>query len=576
MHKTILITLAGILVFGSALSVSAATNQPSSTPTINQNVTVADLGVQNVGTLPTSKWYFFKEWRRDIQRLFIVNPVAKAEFELQITNEKAAELIEVQEGGKNDGEALRVALENYTKAHDKLSARLADVKESSNNPNVAKLLEKVGLKTAQQTALLNQVSERWHSDPYAEDSARKVSGGEVDITRITNALKNAQEKIQDTVIVAALKDTDIKQKAAIEIAHAEEAVAQAARIKAGLDTAGGMLANGASVIGGLVPGGAIISAAVSSVSQLGGHTAGGGAASSAYAKSATLQVTGSPGGAVQNRTDDGKDATSTASRHKLWLTSNFRLSELLTNAKDHLARAKKAFGEDSYGEAFGLAQSAEVMAVEASRISTNMTSERQTPKRDFGDRAVAGHKFNLEIDGVLIGSFEQGSGIEGNLGRSAPMPGDDTAAGNRPGRTKYANIVLKRGTVNDASLLEWHKKVLAGTTDRKSGSVIYLDREDKEILRYNFFEAWPVRLVGATTNPQGTGYTIEQLELEVGRIEKTGVATHPVRSPGGLKDTLQTQVIKVPPPIPEPKPRSIPENSIESNPVHSPEGRSSQ
>ena len=186
---------------------------------------------------------------------------------------------------------------------------------------------------------------------------------------------------------------------------------------------------------------------------------------------------------------------------------------------------------------------------------------------------MAGHKFNLEIDGVLIGSFEQGSGIEGNLGLSAHIDGADTTAGNRPGRTKYANIVLKRGTVNDASLLEWHKKVLAGTTDRKSGSVIYLDREDKEILRYNFFEAWPVRLVGATINPQGTGYTIEQLELAVGRIEKAGVVAQPVRAPGGLKDTLQTQVLKVPPPIPEPKPRSIPENSIESSPTHSTEGR---
>ncbi len=45
------------------------------------------------------------------------------------------------------------------------------------------------------------------------------------------------------------------------------------RMKAGLETAGGMLANGASVVGGLVPGGTILSAAVSSVSQLGGGRA---------------------------------------------------------------------------------------------------------------------------------------------------------------------------------------------------------------------------------------------------------------------------------------------------------------
>lgn len=39
--------------------------------------------------------------------------------------------------------------------------------------------------------------------------------------------------------------------------------------------------------------------------------------------------------------------------------------------------------------------------------------------------------------------------------------------------------------------------------ERKSGSVIYLDREGNEVLRFNFFEAWPVKIQKA---PAGSSY----------------------------------------------------------------------
>src|SRR3989338_1352335 len=56
-----------------------------------------DLGVPDPGVLPTSPFYFVKEWRRGITRLFTFNPIKKAELELTILNEKAAEAQEVEE-----------------------------------------------------------------------------------------------------------------------------------------------------------------------------------------------------------------------------------------------------------------------------------------------------------------------------------------------------------------------------------------------------------------------------------------------------------------------------------------------
>ena len=67
------------------------------------------------------------------------------------------------------------------------------------------------------------------------------------------------------------------------------------RMKAGLETAGGVLANGANIVGGFVPGGQILSAAVSSVSQLGGHSTPG-SVGQAYSATGVVNIGGSNGG----------------------------------------------------------------------------------------------------------------------------------------------------------------------------------------------------------------------------------------------------------------------------------------
>lgn len=88
----------------------------------------------------------------------------------------------------------------------------------------------------------------------------------------------------------------------------------------------------------------------------------------------------------------------------------------------------------------------------------------------------------------------------------------------RPGKVKYGNIILTRTFVKDDALREWYKKVLAGTTDRKSGSVIYLDRAGNEVMRYNLFEAWPMRWKAPELNSKGD--TVESIEFVVEKVER--------------------------------------------------------
>ena len=69
--------------------------------------------------------------------------------------------------------------------------------------------------------------------------------------------------------------------------------------------------------------------------------------------------------------------------------------------------------------------------------------------------------------------------------------GDDLLTRKRPGRTLYSNIVLTRGFTTNNELWNWYRAVADGRVERKAGSVIVPGDDGSEILRYNFFEAWP-------------------------------------------------------------------------------------
>ncbi len=310
----------------------------------------SDLGVSNVGTLPTSRWYFFKEWRRGVTRVFTFGAIAKAELELKITNEKAAEIIEVEKVKPDDAKAIQKAIENYSKAQERLSARLAKLTGNSENLKVAELLEKVDEKTAKHSELLNMITHKHRGNVKYED--------------ISSIIENAQDNIQETVISifdVGIKEEGVKkQKAAEQIERAEKAIqeleSQIRNVTSGGDRTGQNIL--AAELG----------------RQIRNVTSGGGG--------------------------DGDDNTGPlAATIDTTLLRTFRVAgDFLAKAKDHLERAKKAFDEGKYGEAFGQARSADVGAslllrkIYDSSVSSRTAptpapapTEGQTPKSDFGD-----------------------------------------------------------------------------------------------------------------------------------------------------------------------------------------------
>jgi phage tail-like protein len=141
------------------------------------------------------------------------------------------------------------------------------------------------------------------------------------------------------------------------------------------------------------------------------------------------------------------------------------------------------------------------------------------PNRRAHDH-IGNFNFKVEIEGVTQGAFRNVEGLETETEIVEYQDGDDIILRKRPGRTKYANLVFKRGYINNDELWQWRKKVIDGLVERKSGSVILCADDGSEIMRYNFFEAWPCKWKGFSLDGKGTDVNVEEIELAVEKVEK--------------------------------------------------------
>ena len=133
----------------------------------------------------------------------------------------------------------------------------------------------------------------------------------------------------------------------------------------------------------------------------------------------------------------------------------------------------------------------------------------------------AGFNFLVEIDGISQAAFSEVSGLESTIDVIEHREGgDNTTPRKLPGLAKYANIVLRWGVTDSEELYRWHRDAVRGTIARKSGSIVLLDRQGQERLRWNFVQAWPSKWTGPTFNAEGTDVAIEALELAHEGVER--------------------------------------------------------
>jgi phage tail-like protein len=134
------------------------------------------------------------------------------------------------------------------------------------------------------------------------------------------------------------------------------------------------------------------------------------------------------------------------------------------------------------------------------------TGQRVDPYGNFN--------FLVEIDGITRAAFQQASGFDSTIDVIEHREGgENTTPRKLPGMTKYSNISLKWGLTDDRDLYDWHRQAVLGNIQRKNGSIILLDRQGNEKIRWNFVNAWPSKWDGPDFNAEGNDVAIETLEL---------------------------------------------------------------
>ncbi len=366
-----------VAVMGVAGVAGAATLDLSPAQT-QLNVTVS-------GSLPTSPLYFVKELTRKVRLWFTSSDTAKAQLELQFSDEKLAEALKVNEQDANNQDAFEKALDNYRKAQESLTARLGKLKESSNNPNVETLIKNIDERMKVHTEVITEIQDEAFKKEFDKSSPLLVKTVE------------ARQKIDATVSASAEKDEVKKERAQEQITKAKKSLTD---LEARLRNLG-VLA--------IMQSGSCADACVF-----------------AYVGD-TAKINQCKGEVCDDGNNDSSD-----SRQKAWLPANFRFTaSKLANATEQLKKAQEAFDNGQYGAAYGLAVSADldrdgsldrIMKIESFTIKQSIKSD--TRDMDSDDDGV-----NANDDADGRDDSKSNSGSSTNSGSGSTSSGSSKSSG---------------------------------------------------------------------------------------------------------------------------------------------------
>ncbi|SRR6266566_5185135 len=135
------------------------------------------------------------------------------------------------------------------------------------------------------------------------------------------------------------------------------------------------------------------------------------------------------------------------------------------------------------------------------------TGKRKDPYRVFN--------FRLEIDGLTAGSFSECSGLSSDGNASDYREGTDVPLTNRRlmGLRNFANIILKRGYTDNTELWDWYTNIMNGIPDRRNASIILMDEQRKDVLRWSIENAWINKIEGPSFKASGNEVAMESVEL---------------------------------------------------------------
>jgi phage tail-like protein len=148
--------------------------------------------------------------------------------------------------------------------------------------------------------------------------------------------------------------------------------------------------------------------------------------------------------------------------------------------------------------------------------------------RPITEETVSNCRFYVFIDDKEQAIFTEVSGLEVQMDVTEYEEGGRNDFVHRlPGRTKIGTLTLKRGMTFSNDFFNWQMQIAQGSIQRRNVSVAMYDVSGKEIARWNFDKAFPIKWSGPPLQADGTAVAIETLELAHDglKLGQTGGAT---------------------------------------------------
>lgn len=136
------------------------------------------------------------------------------------------------------------------------------------------------------------------------------------------------------------------------------------------------------------------------------------------------------------------------------------------------------------------------------------------------DDPYGGYNFEITVNGVsddgkaVSGSFTEASGLEVTIDPIEYRNGsEDITVRKVPGLKKFTNVTLKKGNTGDIQFWNWIVAAMNGQVQRTEGSIVLLDENKQEVMRWNFKRGWPCKWTGPGLNAKNNEIAMETLEI---------------------------------------------------------------
>lgn len=129
--------------------------------------------------------------------------------------------------------------------------------------------------------------------------------------------------------------------------------------------------------------------------------------------------------------------------------------------------------------------------------------------------ALPSYRFYVEIDAIPQAVFTEVNGLQVETEVMEYKEGGNNGFIHRlPGRTKVGNITLKRGMTRSNEFFSWYLGIAFGRKIiRRNLSIVMYDTVGKEVMRWDFINAYPVKWTGPQFNAGGSASAVETVEL---------------------------------------------------------------